>query len=158
MSRQVKMRREVRNVRALTLSILENKNLTPLPGCVEGGALPALVSGLGPINRAHLAAALGEKCGRPLCVIAPDETAAQTLAADLASFLERPVVTVAGREFTFYAAEGVSRQTEQRRIRALDELSGEEPPAAVIAVQALLGRTMPPQALRRAAWNSGAMI
>ena len=140
-------------MRALTLSILENNDLATLPDCVEGGALPALVSGLGPIHRAHLAAALAEKCGRPLCVIAPDETAAQTMAADLASFLGRPAVTVTAREFTFYAAEGVSRQTEQRRIRALDELAGKEPPAAVIAVQALLSRAMPPEALRHAAFT-----
>ena len=71
---------------ALTLSILENKNLSTLPDCVEGGALPALVSGLGPIHRAHLAAAMRQKTDRPLCVVVPDDTAAETMAADLGSF------------------------------------------------------------------------
>ena len=66
-------------MRALTLSILENKAVTPLPDSVEGGTLPALVSGLGPIHRAHLAAALAIKCGRPLVAVTPDDTAAETL-------------------------------------------------------------------------------
>ena len=142
-------------MRDLTLAILENKNVTPLPDSVEGGALPALVSGLGPIHRAHLAAALALRCGRPLCVVTPDDTAADAMAADLRSFLDgAEVVTVTGRDFTFYAAEGVSRQAEQKRLRALDAmLRGGKCAAAVVTAAALLTRTVPPEALRRAAFT-----
>ena len=148
------MNEEVSDVRALTLAILENKNLTPLPDSVEGGALPALVSGLGPIHRANLAAALALRCGRPLCVVVPDATAADAMAADLRSFLGGgEVVTVSGRDFTFYAAEGVSRQTEQRRLRALDGMLSGKIAAAVVTAAAVLTRTIPPEALGRAAFT-----
>ena len=147
------MTEEVTVVRALTLSILENKNIAPLPDCIEGGTLPALVSGLGPIHRAHLAAALALRCGRPLCVIVPDDGAAEAMAADLRSFLDGPVVTLTGRDFTFYAAEGVSRQTEQRRLGALDAMQSDDPPTAVITAAAILTRAVPPEALRRASFT-----
>ena len=140
-------------MRALTLSILENKPITPLPDSVEGGALPALVSGLGPIHRAHLAAALVSRCGRPLVVVTPDDASAETMAADLRSFLEQDVITVPGRDFTFYDAESVSRQTEQRRLRAFDGLLRGVFPAVVITAAALLQRTMPPETLERAAFS-----
>ena len=136
-------------MRALTLSILENRSITSLPDCVEGGGLPALVSGLGPVHRAHLAAALSLRCGRPLCVIVPDDASSDVMAAALRSFLDGPVVTVTGREFTFYASESVSRQAEQKRLQALDALGQEEPPAAVITAGALLTRTVPPGQLSR---------
>ena len=145
------MDEEVSDVRALTLAILENKNLTSLPDSIEGGVLPALVSGLGPIHRAHLAAALALKSGRPLCVVTPDDAAADAMGADLRSFLGSEVVTVTGRDFTFYAAEGVSRQTEQKRLRALDGMLSGRP--AVVTAAALLTRTMPPDALSRAAFT-----
>ncbi len=139
-------------MRALTLSILDNKSLTPLPDCVEGGALPALASGLGPVHRAHLAAALAIKCGRPLCVVVPDDSAAEAMESALRGFLDGDVITLAGREFTFYASESVSRQAEQKRLRALDALkNGAE--AVVVTTAALLTRSVPPNALARAAFT-----
>ena len=140
-------------MRALTLSILENKSITPLPGCVEGGALPALASGLGPVHRAHLAAALALRCQRPLCVVTPDDASAEAMAGSLRAFLEDRVVTVTGRDFTFYASESVSRQTEQKRLRALDGLLSGQPPAAVVTAAALLTRTVPPALLARTAFT-----
>ena len=146
------MRPEVLKVKTITRSILENKVLAPLPARVEGGALPALVSGLGPVHRAHLAAALREATGRPLVVISPDETAAESLAADLRAFLGREVTLVVGRDLAFYDAETVSRQTEQRRLAALDGLLNEKSDLTVITVPGLLQRAIPPSALSRAAF------
>ena len=140
-------------MRALTLSILENKPISPLPGCVEGGGLPALVSGLGPVHRAHLAAAMAAACERPLCVIVPDDASAEAMSGALRGFLEGPVVEVTGRDFTFYASESVSRQTEQKRLRALDALRSDVPAAAVFTAAALLTRAMPPSALEKAAFT-----
>ena len=137
-------------MKALTLAILENKNLTPLPEAIEGGALPALVSGLGPVHRANLAAALRLKTGRPLFVVSPDETAAEAMAGDLRAFLGEDVATVAGREFTFYEAETVSRQAEQRRMAALNALCERETGAAVCTAAALVQRAAPPSAAARA--------
>ena len=133
-------------MKALTLSILENKNLTPLPDAIEGGALPALVSGLGPVHRAHLAAALKMKTGRPLVVISPDDTAADAFAADLRAFLGEGVTVLGSREFTFYEAESVSRQAEQQRLTALNDLWERRTQAVVCTAASLLQRAVPPSA------------
>ena len=139
---------------ALTSAILENKNLTPLPEAVEGGALPALVSGLGPVHRAHLAAALKVKTGRPLIVVTPDDTAAETMAADLRSFLDGEDIPVIGsREFVFYSAEGVSRPAEQRRMSALDALQEGRVSAAVCTAASLVQRAIPPAQAARACFS-----
>ncbi len=140
-------------MKTLTLAILENKSLSSLPAAAEGGALPALVSGLGPVHRAHLAAAMRLKTGRPLFVLAPDDAAAEAMAADLRCFLEEDVAVLPGREFTFYDTESVSRQTEQRRLRALDDMVSGRTGAAVCAVPALLQRTMPVSAAERACFT-----
>jgi len=140
-------------VKTLSLAILENKNLTPLPDAIEGGALPALVSGLGPVHRAHLAAALRIKTERPLFVVAPDDTAAETMAADLRELLGEEVAVIGTRDFTFYSAEGVSRPAEQRRLEALDALRERRVSAAVCTAAALLQRTMPPAEAARSCFT-----
>ena len=136
-------------MKTLALAILQNKNLTPLPETIEGGALPALVSGLGPIHRAHLAAALRLKTGRPLFAVAPDEAAAEQLAAELQNFLQERVPVITGREYTFYDSERVSRQTEQKRLSALDALAAGRAGTVVCTAAALLQRTVPPAVLER---------
>ncbi len=140
-------------MKTLSLAILENKNLTPLPEAVEGGALPALVSGLGPVHRAHLAAALRFRTGRPLIVVSPDETAAESMAADLRELLGEEVPVIGTRDFTFYNAEGVSRPAEQRRLEALDKLRERRVSAGVCTAAALLQRAMPPKEAARACFT-----
>ncbi len=140
-------------MKTLSLAILENKNLTPLPEAVEGGALPALVSGLGPVHRAHLASALRLKTGRPLVVVSPDEPSAEAMAAELRHFLEEEVAVIGGREFTFYGTETVSRQTEQSRLRALDGLRERNFEVAVCTASSIVQRAMPPSAASRACFT-----
>jgi transcription-repair coupling factor (superfamily II helicase) len=140
-------------VKTLALAILKNKNVTPLVEHIEGGALPALVSGLGPVHRAHLAASLYLKTGRPLFVVVPDETTAEVFAGDLRAFLQEKVTIIGGREFTFYESESVSRQTEQRRLAALDALWRREAPVVVCTAAAMFQRTMPPSVMERACFT-----
>ena len=97
----------------LVEQFFENKEAAALPGLLESGGLPALVSGLSAVHRAHLAAALRSRSGRPLVVICPDDTAAENMAGDLAALLREPVVSLGMRDFTFYPAEAASRQAEQ---------------------------------------------
>lgn len=144
---------EVIYVKIISESILENKSLAPLPEVIEGGRLPALISGLGPVHRANLGAALTEKTGRPLWVLAPDDTAADSIAGDLRGFLGQPVSVLTGRDFSFYDMESVSRQGEQRRLKILDSLAGSDTAPMVCTVAALLQRTIPPAALRRASFS-----
>ena len=63
--------------------ILEHKEAAALPSLLESGGLPALVSGLSPVHRANLAAALYNKLDRPLFVLCQDDTAAESFARDL---------------------------------------------------------------------------
>ena len=139
-------------MRVLASQFFLNREVAALPGLPESGGLPALVSGLSAVHRAHLAAALRAETGRPIFVICPDDTAAESMAADLAALLGEETVTLGMRDFTFYPAEAVSRQAEQRRIAALYALRGGAPVAAA-SVSGLLQRTLPPETLGTAAFT-----
>ena len=132
--------------------ILENREAAALPSLMESGGLPALISGLGAVHRANLAAALRSRLGLPLVVISPDDTAAEGMARDLAAMLGEEPVTLGLREFTFYESAAVSRQAEQKRLAALWAMAGG---AQVIcaSVSGLIQRTIPPERLRRAAFT-----
>ena len=104
--------------------ILENREAAALPSLMESGGLPALISGLGAVHRANLAAALRSRLGLPLVVISPDDTAAEGMARDLAAMLGEEPVTLGLREFTFYESAAVSRQAEQKRLAALWAMAG----------------------------------
>ena len=132
--------------------ILENREAAALPSLMESGGLPALISGLGAVHRANLAAALRSRLGLPLVVISPDDTAAEGMARDLAAMLGEEPVTLGLREFTFYESAAVSRQAEQKRLAALWAMAGG---AQVIcaSVSGLIQRTIPPETLRRAAFS-----
>ena len=81
--------------------ILHIREAAALPSLLESGGLPALISGLGAVHRANLAAALHGRSGRPLVVICPDDTAAENFARDLAAMLGEEIVTLGMRDFTF---------------------------------------------------------
>lgn len=129
----------------------------PVIRALDSGASPVLASGIGAAARAHMAAALRKGTGLPLFVVCPDEQAAEIMRRDLEALLSERAVLIGGRDFTFYTADGVTRQSEQKRIAALDALlSGTQ--VAVCSVSALVQRSIPPEALRRAAFtiNAGA--
>ncbi len=132
--------------------ILQHREAAALPSLSESGGLPALISGLSAVHRANLAAALRSRTGRPLVVICPDDTAAETFARDLSSMLGEEAVTLEAREFTFVESEAVSRGGEHRRLRALWSLLGGAP-VAVLSVSGALQRTIPAPLLRQAAFT-----
>ncbi len=140
-------------MKILNQVFFENREAAALPGLLESGGLPALVSGLSAVHRAHLGAALREKSGRPLFVICPDDTAAENMARDLSSLLGEETAVLGMRDFCFYPAEAVSRQAEQRRIAALYALAAGAAQVCAVSIPALLQRTLPPEALRRAAFT-----
>lgn len=140
-------------MRNIAKSILKERYLTPLPQGLEGGLSPILVSGLSPVHRSVLSAALYLETERPVVMLCPDETAAETLSRDMESFLGIRPQTVTDREFIFYAAESVSRQAEQRRIKALDCLMAGGHTLTICTASGLLQRTLPPEALRSASFT-----
>jgi transcription-repair coupling factor (superfamily II helicase) len=140
-------------MQCLARAIFENQTLTPLPVQLEGGLSPVLVSGLSPVHRANLAAALRVQLDRPIFVVAPDDAAAEGLARDLSALTGEAVTILTSREFTFYSAESASRQAEQTRIKAMDALAREAAPLTVCTAAALLQRTLPPEVLEGAAFT-----
>ena len=121
----------------------------PLPG--ESGRLPALISGLSAVHRAHFIAALRKKTGLPVAVVAPEETSALALIADLRALTGEEIPLISGRDYVFYPADAVSREAEQKRIGALYALQ-QGAGLAVITAAGLLQRAMPPETLRRTAF------
>jgi len=137
-------------MQALAQAVFEDKNLNLLPTYVEGGALPALVVGLGSTGRANAAAGLRKKTGRPLVVVCADDNDAESMARDLEQFLDEPCQILTGRDMNFYAAEGVSRENEHKRIRTLYGLAAGRAPVVVCTLMGLLQRTAPPEVMKEA--------
>ena len=140
-------------MKLLVNQIFENKEAAALPGLLESGGLPALVSGLSAVHRANLAAGLRLKTGAPLFVLCPDDTTAENFANDLRSMLGEEVTCLGMRDFTFYSTEAASRQAEQKRLAALFALAEGRSTVTVASIPGLIQRTLPPETLRRAAFE-----
>ena len=56
-------------MKILNQQIFENKEAAALPGLMESGGLPALVSGLSGMHRVNMAVALYEKLELPVLVV-----------------------------------------------------------------------------------------
>ena len=140
-------------MKLLVNQIFENKEAAALPGLLESGGLPALVSGLSAVHRANLAAGLRLKTGAPLFVLCPDDTTAENFANDLRSMLGEEVTCLGMRDFTFYSTEAASRQAEQKRLAALFTLAEGRSAVTVASIPGLLQRTIPPETLHRAAFE-----
>ena len=137
--------------RVLALSILDDPDAAALPSPDESGRLPALISGLSAVHRAHLTAALRSKYSRPVVVLCPDESGAAALARDVSSLTGEDCVLLTGRDYSLYNAEAASRGAEQRRINALAALM-DGAPVCCASAEGLLQRAMPPELFRRAAF------
>jgi len=138
-------------MKLLVNQILENKEVAALPSLLESGGLPALISGLSPVHRANLAAALKMECDRPLFVICPDDSSAESMARDLFSMLGKEPRLILMRDYTFHPTEAASRQLEQKRISAFYALCRGESEITVASVSGLMQRCIPPECLDRAA-------
>ena len=137
---------------AIIKAIGKTPSLATLPLRVEEGYLPALLTQSGGAMRALGAAMLRRETDRPIFVLCTDETNAGTLAADLEAMLGESVVQLTGRDLALRDIEVVSRQEEQRRLRALDALYAGAG-VAVCTVSGLLQRTLPPDILENAAFT-----
>ena len=127
-------------MKILNQQIFENKEAAALPGLMESGGLPALVSGLSGIHRVNLAAALYEKLELPVFVVCPDDSSAESFSRDLESMTGARVNTLYSRDFTFYSSLAASREAEQKRLYVLNALRCGESPLTVATVSALMQR------------------
>ncbi len=131
---------------------LEQLNTIPevasLTQRVEAGGCPAAVTGLQPVQRACVGAAVARATGRPVLFVCGDEREAQTICADLRTLLEKEPVVLPGREWQLRPGAIGSHSFEQSRLGALYALT-EGMTAAVATADALMARTLPPALLRR---------
>ncbi len=140
-------------MKILNQQIFENKEAAALPHLLESGGLPALVSGLSGVHRVNLAAALYEKLELPIFIVCPDESTAESFARDFEAMTGKRAKLLFSRDFTFYPSLAASRQAEQSRIGVLDALHRGEAEVCVATVSALMQRCLPPQTLRKAAFE-----
>ncbi|OUQ76895.1 transcription-repair coupling factor [Flavonifractor sp. An100] len=135
-------------MKLLTAACTRLPDVEQLLAALEGGRSPAALTGVAVVHRAHIAAAIGLRTGRPIVVVCADEGEGERLAKDLAAFTGGQVPLLTPRTFTFHNAATVSRQWEHRRLALMHRLSRGEVPLLVATVEALLQRTLPPQVLQ----------
>jgi len=113
---------------------------------LDGGASPIALSGSTAGSRVPLAAALRRDFSAPIVLICADEREAQALLPDLESLTGERAAFLPAREFSFHPGTA-SRQWEHRRLELFHALLQGEIPLLVVSIEALLQRTIPPQAL-----------
>ena len=75
----------------LTAALSRLPEFEQLLTALEGGRCPAALSGAAAIHRAHIAAGLALKTGRPVVVVCADESEGERMARDLAALSGKPV-------------------------------------------------------------------
>ena len=113
----------------------------------------AAITGLGQINRSHIAAGLCRDLDCPVVVICQDDMTAKRLQQELAAFLGQTAPILPGRELTLYDASGVSRTWEQKRLRQLYALRSGLSRLQIFTWESLSQRTIPPQVMDRAVFS-----
>ncbi|MBQ2062762.1 MAG: transcription-repair coupling factor [Oscillospiraceae bacterium] len=134
----------MQNILDLLLTLPQVRELSE---AVSAGQTPAQITGLGPVHRAQIAAALHSDTHRPLLMLCADEREAERQAADLRLLTGQDVTVLPRREWQLRPS-AASREWEHRRLRALYDMERAE--ITVAAVDAAVQRTIPPEVLRGA--------
>lgn len=120
---------------------------------ISGEKCPLLMGGMDNIHKAHAAGLIRESTKRPVVIVCADEQSADNMSRDIESFTGETVQKLASREFTFYNAESVSRQTEQERIAALYNMAAGKAPIVVATADGLMQRSIPRDILKGGAFT-----
>jgi transcription-repair coupling factor (superfamily II helicase) len=110
---------------------------------VEDGGCPAEISGLAPVHRSAVGAAVARAAGRSAVFVCGDEREARTLAADLTALTGSAPVLLLSREWQFRPGAVSSRAWEQTRLAALYALAKGKAPITVATADGLMARTLP---------------
>ena len=78
-----------------------------------------MVTGVSPVHRAMLAAAMHQETGRPMLLLCSDETEAAKLWADLHALTGQEVTLLRRREWQLRPSAAASRSWEHQRLAAL---------------------------------------
>ena len=112
----------------------------------------AAVTGLSPVHRAMVAAALAEETKRPLLLLCADEKECARQAADVQVLLGVEPVRLPERELQLRPAS-YSRQWENARLSALYRMAQGDAPVVVATPAAMVQRCLPKELLRSAAFS-----
>ena len=114
---------------------------------VENGGCPAAVTGLQPVQRACVGAAVADALERPAVFVCGDEREVRQLAGDLRTLTGREPLLLQSREWQLRPGAIASRDWERSRLAALYALCRGEVRTVVTTADALMQRTLPPQLL-----------
>ena len=92
-------------MKALVKELLHLTEVRQLTEDVRGGVSPVLVTGVGPVHRAQVEAALHRDSGRPLWVLCADEREARRQAGDLAVLTGETPLVLPARELQWRPME-----------------------------------------------------
>ena len=112
----------------------------------------AAVTGLSPVHRAMVAAALAEETKRPLLLLCADEKECARQAADVQVVLGVEPVRLPERELQLRPAS-YSRQWENARLSALYRMAQGDAPVVVATPAAMVQRCLPRETLLHAAFS-----
>ena len=109
---------------------------------VEEGGCPAAVTGLQPVQRACVGAAVAAGTNRPAVFVCGDERELRQLAGDLETLLEEKPVVLLSREWQLRPGAVASREWERSRLAALYALARGGVRVVVTTADALMQRTL----------------
>ena len=138
-------------LRGLVEEIRSLPQIRELTQALTGRERCAAVTGLAPVHRAMVTAAVLAETGRPVLVLCADEKEAQRQAADLAALTGQTPVMLPARELQLRPG-AYSRQWENSRLAALHRMAGG---AAIVvaAVDGMVQRCIPQEVLENAAFT-----
>ena len=110
-----------------------------------------LVTGVSPVHRAMLAAAVFQETGRPMLLLCGDETEAARLCGDLHALTGQKVTLLRRRDWQLRPAAAASRGWEHQRLAALHAMASGSAPVVVAAIDAAVQRCVPKDVLLDAA-------
>ena len=138
-------------LRGLVEEIRSLPQIRELTQALTGRERCAAVTGLAPVHRAMVTAAVLAEAGRPVAVLCADEKEARRQAADLAALTGQTPVVLPARELQLRPG-AYSRQWENSRLAALHRMAGG---AAIVvaAVDGMVQRCIPREVLEDAAFT-----
>ena len=119
-----------------------------LCAAVADRRLPAAVSGLPDVHKAHLIFSLCRRVKRRALVLAADEQQASRMCMDLDMLFGGGVYFFPSRDLTLRPVEGVSREYEHERLRIFGRMLTGDYAAVVTCADAAMQLTIPPARYR----------
>ena len=114
---------------------------------IEGGGCPAAVTGLQPVQRSCVGAAVGAAAAGSAVFLCGDEREARQLAADLRSLTGEEATLLLSREWQLRPIAVASREWERSRLSALHAMACGQTKLVIATADALMARTMSPDLL-----------